>query len=132
MTYQTDQKNSLLVTKYNRYFKDTSYSSVVVQLYRGAVFFASDAYRQGCGQMPGLKEFFSPLSHLCPLKVVCIEISRGFNARNAELSSTAGLSDKIIIPGERFMSCEYREVPVSAGTMRPPKNVQNLNGYRQV
>ncbi|CAN0377295.1 unnamed protein product, partial [Hapterophycus canaliculatus] len=33
--------------------------------------------------------------------VVCIDISQGFNTNNAELSAAAGLSDKIIIPGER-------------------------------
>ncbi|CAM9145359.1 unnamed protein product, partial [Ectocarpus sp. 4 AP-2014] len=33
--------------------------------------------------------------------VVCIDISRGFNTVNAKLSAAAGLSDKIIIPGER-------------------------------
>lgn len=35
------------------------------------------------------------------LQVVCIDISQGFNKNNAELSAAAGLSDKIIIPGER-------------------------------
>ncbi|CAM9795112.1 unnamed protein product [Scytosiphon promiscuus] len=33
--------------------------------------------------------------------VVCIDVSRGFNTANAKLSADAGLSDKIIIPGDR-------------------------------
>lgn len=42
-------------------------------------------------------------------QVVCIDISRGFNTVNAKLSAAAGLSDKIIIPGERYGSIFAKE-----------------------
>ncbi|CAN0361205.1 unnamed protein product, partial [Ectocarpus sp. 12 AP-2014] len=45
--------------------------------------------------------------------VVCIDISRGFNTVNAKLSAAAGLSDKIIIPGER----SYFDTEMPAASM---------------
>lgn len=43
--------------------------------------------------------YFNPFSSYN--KVVCIDVSREENAVNRELSAAAGLTDKIIIPGER-------------------------------
>lgn len=51
-----------------------------------------------------------------PLKqVVCIDVSRGFNTVNAKLSAAAGLSDKIIIPGERYGSTSAKKGGVGRG-----------------
>ncbi|CAB1107923.1 unnamed protein product [Ectocarpus sp. CCAP 1310/34] len=56
-----------------------------------------NAYRSRKKIVPSIKQ------------VVCIDISRGFNTVNAKLSAAAGLSDKIIIPGERCGSISAKE-----------------------
>ena len=56
--------------------------------------------------------------------MVCIDLSAAGNADNAKRSAAAGLSEKIIIPGERYAVW----IPLYIGVVRENKKMHTRDG----